>query len=160
MFLLESRKLRIAISRCFFYHFPAIAIRSFCFFLMFSVVAKKLSMTDSIRIFEKLNFIPKPRISYSSNFIFLKVKLPDKTDWHILPGLKIDFLIACCCLQVNPQKTEFGSRYSASGHLQKFASYLSLSTPQNSHPCKIFTLSLNSNQNRHTPAPLNFCFLS
>ena len=33
-------------------------------------------MTGSIRIFEKLNFIPKLRY-----FVFLKVKLPDMTDW-------------------------------------------------------------------------------
>ena len=58
------------------------------------------------------------------------------------------------------QKTECYSRYSASGHLQKFAADLSLSTPQNSQPCKIFTLSLNSNQNLHTPAPLNSRFPS
>ena len=82
------------------------------------------------------------------------------TDWHILPGIEIDVLIACCCLSVNPQKPECCSRYSASGHLQKFAADLSLSTPQNSRPCKIFTLSLNSNQNLHTPAPLNSRFLS
>ena len=56
------------------------------------------------------------------------------------------------------QKTECCSRYSASGHLQKFAADLSLSTPQNSRPCKIFTLSLNNNQNLHTPAPLNSRF--
>ena len=58
------------------------------------------------------------------------------------------------------QKTECYSRYSASGHLQKFAADLSLSTTQNSQPCKIFTLSLNSNQNLHTPAPLNSRFPS
>ena len=80
----------------------------------------------------------------------LKVKLLDMTDWHILPGLKIDVLIACCRLSVNPPKLECYSRYSARGHLQKFAAHLSLSTPQNSQPCKIFTLSLNSNQNLHT----------
>ena len=125
------------------------------FYLMFSVVARKLSMTGSIRIVEKQNFTPKSRI-----FVSLKVKLLDMTDWHILPGLKIDALIACCRLSVNPQKPECYSRYSASGHLQKFAADLSLSTPQNSQPCKIFTLSLNSNQNLHTPAPVNFRFLS
>ena len=76
------------------------------------------------------------------------------TDWHILPGLKIDVLIACCRLPVNPQNSECTSRYSASGHLHKFAADLSLSTPQNSQPCKIVTLSLNSNQILHTPAPL------
>ena len=58
------------------------------------------------------------------------------------------------------QKIECCSRYSASGHLQKFAADLSLSTPQNSRPCKIFTRSLNSNQNLHTPAPLNSRFSS
>ena len=34
-------------------------------------------MIGSIRIFEKKNFIPKPRI-----FVLLKVKIPDLTDWH------------------------------------------------------------------------------
>ena len=76
------------------------------------------------------------------------------TDWHILPGLKIDVLIACCRLPVSPQNTECCSRYSASGHSQKFATDLTLSTTQNSHPCKIVTLSLNGNQNLHTPALL------
>ena len=78
------------------------------------------------------------------------------TDWHILPGLEIDVLIARCLLPVSPRKTECCSRYSASGHLQKFAADLRLSTPQNSRPFKIFTLLLNSNQNLHLPAPLNF----
>ena len=68
------------------------------------------------------------------------------TDWYILPGLKIDVLIACCRLPVNRQNVECCSRYSASGHLQKFAADLTLSTPENSQPCKIVTLSLNSNQ--------------
>ena len=56
-------------------------------------------MTGSIRIFEKLNFTPK-----LSALAFLKVKLPNMTDWHILPGLNIDVLIACCHLPVNPKK--------------------------------------------------------
>ena len=94
-------------------------------YLMFSVVAKKLSMTGSIRVFEKYNFTAKSCI-----FLSLKVKLLDMTDWHILPGLKIDVLIACCRLSVNPQKPECFSRYSASGHLQKFAADLSLYTPK------------------------------
>ena len=85
-------------------------------------------------------------------FALLKVKVANMTDWHILPGLKIDVVIACCRLPVNFQNFEYSSRYSASGHLQKFAADLSLSTPQNSQPCKIVTLSLNSNQNLHTPA--------
>ena len=63
-------------------------------------------------------------------------------------------------LSVNHQKPECHSRYSASCHLQKFAADLSLSTFQNSQPYKIFTLSLNSNQNLHTPAPMNSRFLS
>ena len=46
--------------------------------------------------------------------------------------------------------------YSASGHVQKFAADSSLSTFQNSRPYKIFTLSLNSNQNLHTSAPYEF----
>ena len=87
-------------------------------------------------------------------FALLKVKLPNMTDWHILPGLKIDVLIACCRLPVNHQNSKCSSRYSASGYLQKFAADLSLPTPQNSQPCKIVTLSPNSNQNLQTPAPL------
>ena len=35
-------------------------------------------MTGSIRIFEKSNFTPKLSV-----LVFLKVKLPDMTDWHI-----------------------------------------------------------------------------
>ena len=108
-------------------------------------------MTGSIRIFEKSNFTPKLSV-----LVFLKVKLPNMTDWHILPGLKIDVLIACCRLPVSPRKPSVVQ----GGHLQKFAADLSLSTPQNSRPCKIFTLSLNSNQNLHTPAPLNSRFSS
>ena len=98
-----------------------------------------------------------PKITFLSTL--LKVKLPNMTDWQILPGLEIDVLIACSRLSLNPQNPECCSRYSASGHLQKFAADLSLSTPQNSRPYKIFTLSLNSNQNLHTPAVLNFRFL-
>ena len=75
------------------------------------------------------------------------------TDWHILPGLKIDVLIACCRLPVSPQNTECCPRYSASGHLQKFAADSSLSTSQNSPLYKIVTLSLNCNQNFYIPAP-------
>ena len=56
-------------------------------------------MTGSIRIFEKSDFTPKLSV-----LVFLKVKLPNMTDWHILPGLKIDVLIACCRLPVSPGK--------------------------------------------------------
>ena len=58
-------------------------------------------MTGSIRIFEKLNFTPKLSVFFAS----LKVKLPNMTDWHILPGLEIDVLIACCRLPVSPRKS-------------------------------------------------------
>ena len=57
-------------------------------------------MTGSIRNFEKLNFTPKLSVFFAS----LKVKLPNMTDWHILPGLEIDVLIACCLLPVSPRK--------------------------------------------------------
>ena len=57
-------------------------------------------MTGSIRIFEKSNFISKLSV-----LVFLKVKLPNMTDWHILPGLKIDVLIACCRLPASPRKS-------------------------------------------------------
>ena len=87
------------------------------------------------------------------SFALLKVKLPNMTDWHILPGLKIDVIIACRRLPVSPQNVEYYLRYSATGHLQKFAADLTLSTPQKSQPCKIVTLSLNSKQNLHTSAP-------
>ena len=96
-------------------------------FLIFSVIATNLSMECSNRIFEKLHFTPKIRLN-----VFLKVKLPNLTDWHILPGLKIDVLIACRRLSVRAQNVECVSRYSASGHLQKFAADITLSTPQNS----------------------------
>ena len=105
-------------------------------------------MTGSNRIFEKLIFSPKLRLN-----VQLKVKLPNLTDWHKLPGLKIDVLSACRCLSVRPPNVECVSRYSASGNLQKFAADLTLSTPRNSQPCKIVTLSLISNQNLHPSAP-------
>ena len=85
-------------------------------FLRLSVFARKLNMTGSIRIFGKLHLNPKITL-----FVFLKVKLPNMTDWHILPGFKIDILIACCRLPVSLQNAECCSRYSASGNLQKFA---------------------------------------
>ena len=56
-------------------------------------------MTGSIRIFEKSNFTPKLSV-----LVFLKVKLPNMTDWPILPGLKIDVPIACCRLPVSSRK--------------------------------------------------------
>ena len=82
------------------------------------------------------------------------------TDWHILPGLEIDVLIACCRLPVSPRKPSVAQGTVPVVIYRSFAADLSLSTPQNSRPCKIFTLSLNSNQNLHTPAPLNSRFLS
>ena len=110
-------------------------------------------MTGSIRIFEKLNFTPKLSVfcfsqGQTSKYDRLTPRTRDRCPHRVLSSAKESQKIKCC------------SRYSASGHLQKFAADLSLSTPQNSRPCKIFTLSLNSNQNLHTPAPLNSCFLS
>ena len=43
----------------------------------FSVIARESCMTGSIRIFEKSNFTPKLSV-----LVFLKVKLPNMTDWH------------------------------------------------------------------------------
>ena len=112
-------------------------------------------MTGSIRNFEKLNFTPKLSVSCFSQGQTSKYdrlahtpRTRDRCPHRVLSSAS------------ESQKTECYSRYSASGHLQKFAADLSLSTPQNSQPCKIFTLSLNSNQNLHTPAPLNSCFPS
>ena len=112
-------------------------------------------MTGSIRNFEKLNFTPKLSVFCSSQGQTSKYdrlahtpRTRDRCPHRVLSSAS------------ESQKTECCSRYSASGHLQKFAAHLSLSTPQNSQPCKIFTLSLNSNQNLHTPAPLNFRFSS
>ena len=56
-------------------------------------------MTGSIRNFEKLNFTQK-----SSVIVSLKVNLPKMTDWHILPGVEIDVLVACSRLSVSPRK--------------------------------------------------------
>ena len=112
-------------------------------------------MTDSIRIFEIVNPTPK-----TTCLVLLKVKLPiydrlahtsrtqDRCPHRVLSSVS------------ESQKSECCSRCSDSGHLQKFAADLSLSTPQNSQLCKIFILSLNSNQNLHTPATLNSRFLS
>ena len=127
--------------------FPQLLLNSSDWFLFaFSVVAQNLSMTGSIRLFslQKLLFSPKSKPN-----VQLKVKLSNMTDWHILTGLKIDVLIASRRLSMSPQNAECVSRYSASGHLQKFAAYLTLSTPKNSQSCKMLTLSLNSNQNLH-----------
>ena len=52
------------------------------------------------------------------------------TEWHILPGLKIDVLIACRRLSVSPQNVECVLRYSASGQLQKFAADLTYLHPK------------------------------
>ena len=112
-------------------------------------------MTCSIRNFEKLNFTPK-----SSVFCFSQGKTSEYDRLAHTPRTRDRCPHRVLSSASESQKTECYSRYSASGHLQKFAADLSLSTPQNSQPCKIFTLSLNSNQNLHTPAPLNSCFPS
>ena len=112
-------------------------------------------MTGSIRIFEKLNFSPK-----SSVFRFSQGQTSKYDRLAHTPRTRDRCPHRVLSSASESQKTECCSRYSASGHLQKFAADLSLSTPQNSRPCKIFTLSLNSNQNLHTPAPLKPRFLS
>ena len=101
-------------------------------------------MTGSIRNFEKLNFTPKLSVfcfSQGQTFKYDRLahtpRTRDRCPHRVLSSVS------------ESQKTECCSRYSASGHLQKFAADLSLSTPQNSQPCKIFTLLLNSNQNLH-----------
>ena len=112
-------------------------------------------MTGSIRNFEKLNFTPK-----SSVFCFSQGQTSEYDRLAHTPRTRDRCPHRVLSSASESQKTECYSRYSASRHLQKFAADLSLSTPQNSQPCKIFTLSLNSNQNLHTPAPLNSCFPS
>ena len=79
--------------------------------------------------FWKIAFYPKIKTKR-----FLKVKLPNMTGRNILPGLKIDVLIACRRLSVSSQKIDCVSRYSVSGHLQKFASdYLYLHAKIHNH---------------------------
>ena len=112
-------------------------------------------MTGSIRNFEKLNFTPKLSV-----FCFSQVKTSKYDRLAHTPRTRDRCPHRVLSSASESQKTECCSRYSASGHLQKFAADLSLSTPQNSQPCKISTLSLNSNQNLHTPAPLNSRFSS
>ena len=88
-------------------NFPRFYLATFPRFLLdcsdfsFSVFSyrEKIVHDRLIRIFEKSNFTPKLSV-----LVFLKVKLPNMTDWHILPGLKIDVLIACCRLPVSPKK--------------------------------------------------------
>ena len=138
-----------------FDNFPAIVYSVVLIsYFLFSVVARKLSMTGSIRIFEKklhskITYIRVPQGQTSKyDRLAHTPRTQDRCPHRVLR------------LSVNPHKPECYSRYSASGHLQKFAADLSLSRPQNSQPCKIFTLSVNSNQNMHTPASANFRFLS
>ena len=112
-------------------------------------------MTGSIRNFEKLNFTPKLSV-----FCFSQGQTSKYDRLAHTPRTRDRCPHRVLSSASESQKTECYSRYSASGHLQKFAADLSLSTPQNSQPCKTFTLSLNSNQNLHTPAPLNSRFPS
>ena len=112
-------------------------------------------MTGSIRNFEKLNFTPKLSV-----FCFSQGQTSKYDRLAHTPRTRDRCPHRVLSSASESKKTECCSRYSASGHLQKFAADLSLSTPQNSQPCKIFTLSLNSNQNLHTSAPLNSRFLS
>ena len=112
-------------------------------------------MTGSIRNFEKLNFTPK-----LSAFCFSQGQTSKYDRLAHTPRTRDRCPHRVLSSASETQKTECCSRYSASGHLQKFAADLSLSTPQNSQPCKIFILLLNSNQNLHTPAPFNSRFSS
>ena len=82
-------------------------------------------MTGLTRNFEKLLFSPKSRLN-----VQLKFKLPNTTDWHLLPGLKIYVLLACRRLSVSPQNVDCVSIYSPSDHLQKFEADVPLSTPK------------------------------
>ena len=106
-------KLRIAISRCFFQLLSRDLVWLFwsCISEIFSC-REKVELDRLILSFWKITFHPK---------ITLFVFLPNMTNWHILPGLKIDVLIACCRLPVSPQNAECCSRYSSSSHLQKLA---------------------------------------
>ena len=69
--------------------------------------------------FEKFRLTPKSRLN-----AFLKFKLPNMTDWHILLGLKIDVLIACRRLSVSPRVLSASQDTVPQGHLQKFAADL------------------------------------
>ena len=67
--------------------FPRLKIgNSDLLFLRFSVSARKLSLTGSIRKFEKLNFLPKLRISCSSRSNFQI--LPNGTFRKVAQDLK------------------------------------------------------------------------
>ena len=112
-------------------------------------------MTGSIQIFEKLNFTPK-----SSVFCFSQGQTSKYDRLAHTPRTRDRCPHRVLSSASESPKTECCSRYSASGHLQKFAADLSLSTPQYSRPCKIFTLSLNCNQNLAHTCTLEFSLLS
>ena len=104
-------------------------------------------MTCSIRIFEKIAFHSKVKTKHFSQ------GQASKYDRLAQTLQTQDRCPHCVSLTVSKlQNVERVSGYSASGHLQKFAADLTLSTPENSQPFKTVTLSLNSNQNLHTPA--------
>ena len=125
-------KLRIAIYRCYFW------LSRDCNPNLLTLISDFFSCREDFghymfnSNFWKIAFHPKIKTKR-----FVKVKLPNMTDWHILRGLKIDVLIACRRLSLSPQKVECVSGYRASGHLHKFAADLTLSTPQNSQPWKL-----------------------
>ena len=89
-------------------------------------------MTDSIRNFQNQNFTPKLRVSQGQTSRHDRLAhtplTRDRCPHRVLSSAS------------ESQRTECCSRYSASGHLQKFASDLSLSTFQNSQPYKIFKI--------------------
>ena len=120
-------------------NFPAILIRIFSLNIsrFFSVVTKNMRLIGSTRSFKYYFCPPKSNLN-----VQIKVKLPNMTDWRILPGLKIDVFIACRRQSVSHQNVECVSRYIASGHLQitlqkQILLYLH---PQNPQPCKSVTL--------------------
>ena len=77
-------------------------------------------MIAPFEIFKNYFFPQKSKLN-----VQLKFKLPNMTDWHILPRLNINVLIACRLQSVRPQNVEC---ISASDNLQKFAADSTLYT--------------------------------
>ena len=133
-----------------FDYFPAIVVRFFwsCFMIFFSCREKLEHDMLNSKLW-KILFHPK--------ILFLKrCSRSNFQTWPtgtFCPDSKSMSSSRVAVCQWTPGNVECVSRYSASGHLQKFAADLILSTPQISQPCKIVTISLNSNQNLHLPAP-------
>ena len=134
-------KLRITISRSYFCTtFPRLSSNLLILFSYIFSYRDKLSLTCSIQIFENLHFTKKSRLNVAQGQTSQYDRLANTHQ------TLIDVLIMRRRLSVSLM-------IQCSGHLQKIAADLTLSTTQNSQPCKIVTLSLNSNQNLHTTAP-------